>query len=290
MATGSDNAPLVVIVGETASGKSALALELARQFNGEIIAADSRTVYRGMDIGTAKPTKEEQAIVSHHMIDIANPDHSINVAEYKRLALEAIDDITSRGKPPFLVGGTGLYVDAVIFDFKFSGTEASPERAKWESLSVEELQAKLTDLAIPLPINDRNPRHLIRQLETGGVSAERSSLRPKTLVLGMQTDKDESEKRVVARIDKMFERGLEAEVQQLVTQYGWVPAFQTIGYQEFRPYFEGQVSIEDVYAAIVRATLQYAKRQRTWFKRNPSIIYISEKEEAVDAITTLLSK
>jgi tRNA dimethylallyltransferase len=159
---------LIAIVGETASGKSALALDLAERYNGEIIAADSRTVYRGMDIGTAKPSVADRARVPHHLIDIADPDQSISAADFQRLAYKAIADIQAREKNAFLVGGTGLYIDAVLYNFKFHGPADLAERAKLEKLSVVELRQQLQDEGTPLPTNQNNPRHLVRQLETKG--------------------------------------------------------------------------------------------------------------------------
>src|SRR5688572_19055378 len=185
-----DKSPLVVIVGETASGKTALALELALLFNGEVIAADSRTIYKGMDIGTAKPTMEERATVPHHLIDITTPDKPITAADYKKLADQTIKEVINRGKLPILVGGTGLYIDAVIYDFVFSGKPDEENRKLLQAMTINELQEKLKKLNIPLPTNFKNPRHLIRQLETGGMLAVPRKLRSNTLVLGIDLDRE----------------------------------------------------------------------------------------------------
>lgn len=283
--------PLVVIVGETASGKSALALKLAQKFNGEIIAADSRTLYRGMDIGTAKPTAADRAIVPHHLLDIATPDKPITAAEYKTLASDAIKDILDRGKVPFLVGGTGLYINAVIYDFSFALKGDGSQRQKWQGFSVEDLAAELTAREIPLPSNAKNPRHLIRRLETGGALPQPKKERADTLVIRLTIGRDELEERVSQRVDKMFEQGLEDEVVRLVNDYGWKPIpMQTIGYQEFQSYLSGDSTIDELRALIKTHTLQYAKRQRSWFRRNKSIQLIGKEEEAVDLITTFLNK
>lgn len=287
----SNQPPLICIVGETASGKTALAIELARRFGGEIIAADSRTIYKGMDIGTAKPTADEQRAVRHHLLDITTPDRPLTVAEYKALAEQKITEISSRGKVPFLVGGTGLYVDSVLFDYSFSGKADEAVRARLQRLSVEELQDELTKRGIALPANARNPRHLIRALETGGSPASKHELRKHTLVLGVEVDRQTLKARVAKRTDEMIAAGLAREVARLVEIYGAeCQPLQTIGYQELIPYLAGTVDLGLVREAIINHTMQYAKRQRTWFRRNNSIHYIRSKEESVELVTTLLNK
>lgn len=286
-----DQPPLVVIVGPTASGKSALALDIAERWNGEIIAADSRTIYKGMDIGTAKPTLTDRDRVRHHLIDIVDPDQPFTVSDFQRLALAAITDITARGKLPILVGGTGLYVDAVLFNFSFRGASDPGQRQKIASLSVDELQAALKSLGLPLPRNERNPRHLVRVIETGGAPAVRQQLRPNTCIIGLDVDRETLAQRIADRVNAMFEAGLEKEVTDLVDAYGWErPPLQTIGYQEFRLYLSGGISAQELRQLIITHTLQYAKRQKTWFRRNKSIHWISKTDEAVALVTTLLNK
>jgi tRNA dimethylallyltransferase len=286
------NDALVVIVGETASGKSSLAMEIAGLFDGEIIAADSRTVYREMNIGTAKPSLEDQARIPHHLIDVVSPDESMTVAGYKPLALAVIDDVLSRGKLPILVGGTGLYVDSVIYDFSLDGGRPNEEiRNRLQQMTVEELQAEILREGLQLPNNPMNPRHLIRQLERGGLPVSRKKLRKNTLVLGVQVDPDVLKERIISRVDEMLRLGLESEAHALFSEYSpTCLSLQTIGYQEFQEYFVGRVTIKDVREAIITHTFQYAKRQRTWFRRNSDIQYICKKEEAVDLVTTFLNK
>jgi len=291
MEPGSDNPPLVVIVGETASGKSALALKLAQRFGGEIIAADSRTLYKGMNIGTAKPSKEDIALVPHHLINVAAPDRLISAAEFKLLAQTAIIDIAGRQKIPFLVGGTGLYIDAVLFDFSFGPKGEAAVRHRWQQLSVDALQAELKARDIALPANARNPRHLIRQLETGGRLRQDRQLRKNTLIIGLSIEKEELSQRITDRIEAMFERGLAQEVQELSHKYAWDYApMRTIGYQEFEVFDSSAGSTDNLKALIKQHTLQYAKRQRTWFKRNKSIHWVNSEKKAVDLITTFLNK
>lgn len=291
MAATSDIAPLVVIVGETGSGKSSLAIELAKQFNGEIICADSRTIYKGMDIGTAKPSAKQQALVPHHMLDIVEPDQNFSASEFQSRTRTIIEDIRSRGGVPFLVGGTGLYIDAVIFDYEFSEPPDPTLRQRLQSMTISELHDEITRQGITMPANDRNPRHLTRAIETGGVSTVRGEMRDNTTVMGLVIPREVLNNRLADRVEKMFADGLENEVRGLVDQFGWsAPGLQSLGYREFKKYLSGESSIEQIEAQILRSHKQLAKRQRTWFRRNKSIHWISNKEEAVDLVTTLLNK
>jgi tRNA dimethylallyltransferase len=284
---------LVVIVGETASGKTALAIELAQRFNGEVIAADSRTLYRGMDIATAKPSAAEQAAVKHHLIDVSTPDKPLNVSNFKKLAIEAIDDISARGKLPFLVGGTGLYIDAILYDFQFNNGVDQEYRDSLGAKSVTELQEMLAERDIPLPENTLNKRHLIRKLETGGAVAGCSELRPSTLVLGLQLDREVLKYRVGKRIEAMWGSGVVEEAARLRALYPEeLDPLKTPGYKVLWQLLEGVITEDEVKAALAKADLQLAKRQRTWFKRNKSIHWLTNRDnftESVGLITTLLS-
>lgn len=283
--------PLVVIVGQTASGKSALAMELARLFNGELICADARTVYQGMDIGTAKPTKQEQALVPHHLLDVATPEERFTAADFKSQATAAIEDITNKGKLPIMVGGTGLYVDAVLYDFQFRKAADPALRAELEQMSVEELQQKISSLGLPLPANERNPRHLIRVIETKGEVGSRGPLRANTLVIGIELDKDLLRARVRARVDAMVEAGFIEEVKALRQEYGEdSSAFDTPGYRPFLAYMKGELNLDEAKEQFVKNDLNLAKRQKTWFKRNKSIHWISQPVDAVAVVTTFMNK
>jgi tRNA dimethylallyltransferase len=286
-----DNSPLVVILGPTASGKTALAIDLARRFNGEVIAADSRTVYKGMDIGTAKPNVDERRQIPHHLLDIVSPGESFTVADFQRLANKVIADVTARGKLPILVGGSGLYIDAVIYNFSFLGGPDLALREELRSSTVEELQQQLRERRIPLPENQRNARYLIRVLETGGLSSQREQLRPGTAVIGLDPGREVLHKKIVERVDAMVNLGFVEEVRKLVEAYGQdALALQTPGYKAFYLYLVGEVSLDQAKKLSVQGDLQYAKRQKTWFKRNPDINWISKTAEAVDLVTTLLNK
>jgi tRNA dimethylallyltransferase len=284
---------LVVIVGETASGKTALAIELAQRFNGEIIAADSRTLYRGMDIATAKPSAAEQAAVRHHLIDVSTPDKPLNVSDFKKLATEAINDITARGKLPFLVGGTGLYIDAILYDFQFNNGVDQALRDSLGTKTLAELQGMLAERDIPLPENPLNKRHLIRKLETNGAVAAKGELRPNTLVLGLQLDREVLNERIEQRIDVMFASGVIEEAAKLKATYsGELDPLKTPGYKALWQLLDDAITEQEAKALFAQADRHLAKRQRTWFKRNKSIHWLSNRDKStqfVDLITTLLN-
>lgn len=286
--------PLLVIVGETASGKSALALRLAEKFNGEIICADSWTVRREVNIGTAKPTAAERAQVPHHLLDVAGPDEDFTAAVFKRLANEAIVDIHSRGKLPIIVGGTGLYIDGVIYDFGFLPEGNRTDREELNALSVDELLAQIDAEGIELGAVDvRNKRRLIRLIETDGAEPTKKELRPGTLIVGIKPDRDELKSKITQRVDSMIEAGLEAEVKLLSDKYGWgCEALKGVGYREWQDYFLGSQDLNATKQRIISSTLNLAKRQRTWFKRNSSIQWFSTPvnfAKIVATVTTFLN-
>ncbi len=254
-------APLIVIVGQTASGKSEAALKLAEIINGEIICADSRTVYKGMDIGTAKPTKADQKHVPHHLLDIVEPDEKFTVADFKRLAEKAIDDISNRSKVPILVGGSGLYINSVIFGYQFSSKGSERD--------------------------EQNPRHLKRS----GDFIPNQKLRSNTLIFGLQLPEEVIKKRIAERVDKMIKHGLVEEVGRLGKRYGWAtPALQAPGYKAFRSYVLGEIDLEQAKSLFIKNDLDLAKRQRTWFKRNKRIQWQNDPNKIVDIATTELNK
>lgn len=262
---------LVVIVGTTASGKSTAAMQMAQEHNGEIICADSRTIYKGMDIGTAKPTPEDQKLVKHHLLDLVEPNQKFSAADFQKLANKAIKDIQNRGKLPIMVGGTGLYIDSILYNFSFR--PANPQqRQQLEKLTVEQLQQKIDQEGLEMPSNEQNKRHLIRTLETNGQMDSQNPLRANTLVLGIQLPDDELKLRIVMRVEQMVAQGLEQEVKNLSERYGWdAEAMKGIGYREWQAYFGGEQALGETKAEIAKNTWQYARRQRTWFRRNHDI-------------------
>jgi len=286
---------LIVILGPTASGKTDLAIKLAEKFNGEIVSADSRQVYKGMDIATAKPwnfkfpnfkfQKRKEFIlikgVPHHLIDVVFPDQEFNVAVYKKLAISAIKDIQKRGKLPFLVGGTGLYVKAVVDNIEFPKVPAQKKlREKLEEKTKKELFKiyKKLDSKGAKFIDKENKRRLIRAIEVCKITKkpfwqQRKKGAPlfDTLQIGTKLPKKELKKRVETRIEKMLKMGLEEEVKKLVQKYGWnISPLQTIGYQEWQDYLGNKIRKNEVKEKIILHTIQFAKRQMAWFKRHPA--------------------
>jgi tRNA dimethylallyltransferase len=281
--------PLVVILGPTASGKTNLALELADRLHGEIICADSRTVYKGMDVGTAKPSTEEQTRVRHHVLDLIEPGQPFSVADFKRLADDAIEDIQSRGKIPFLVGGSGLYIDAIVYNFSFTH-EADPAlRKKLEKLSIEELQHKIMKNKLELPKNAQNRRHLIRTLETDGAAPVMHE-RANTLLIGLEVEPSKLRRRSMARTDVMFAGTLVAEAKQLAEKYGWdIEPMKAPAYRAARQLIEGTVDETGAKELCITYDMQLAKKQRTWFRRNKSIQWVDDPRKVVDIVTTFLN-
>ncbi len=286
---------LVVVVGETASGKSALAMQLAQQFNGELICADSWTVRRELNIGTAKPSQAEQALVPHHLLDVVGPDEDFTAAVFKRLALAAIDDIAGRGKLPIMVGGTGLYIDGVLFDYNFLPAGDRGDREALNSLTLNELLARIEAAGLDLgDVDIRNKRRLIRLLETSGAEPTKKELRKNTLIIGLQPDREVLKERITLRVQAMIQAGLEAEVRALAERYGWgCEGLKGIGYREWQDYVLGTHSLELTEQRIISGTVGLAKRQRTWFKRNKSIHWFATPVDYThidELVTTFLNK
>lgn len=283
---------VLAIVGPTASGKTALSIRLAKALDGEIISCDSMQVYRGMDIGTAKPTVAEREGIPHHLIDIAEPSESFSVADYAPLAVKAIEEIAARGKLPIFCGGTGLYLDAVLTANEYSEAGSDPALREALAREVEEKGAvalwerlKLEDPVSAEAIHPNNVKRVIRALEikllTGVPKSEwdsRSRLAPSpydAVVLGLfYPDRSVLYERIGRRVDIMMEEGLLAEVESLVSS-GRLPhgstAAQAIGYKEMLSYLDGEGTLEEAVETLKMATRRYAKRQITWFGAKPYV-------------------
>ncbi len=289
------NKPLIAIVGPTATGKSDLAIKLAKKFNCEIVSADSWLVRRHLDIGTAKPSIEQRNFVPHHMIDIVDPCENYSAARYKREAQIAIDDIYDRGRLPILVGGTGLYVDAILYNFSFLPSPGLVVRQALNGMSLQRLHQTALSKGLDLgSIDSNNKRRVIRLIETNGMIATKSKLRNDTIVIGVSAKTEDLKKRITKRVDDMINAGLKQEVEQLSGIYGWgCEALKGIGYSEWLLHFKGNQSIETTRERIIKDTYELAKRQQTWFKKNKSIHWYPApvKESQLDEIvTTFLSK
>ena len=265
--------PLVVIVGPTASGKTSLAIKLARKYQGEIICADSRTVYRDMDVGTAKPTSAERALVPHWGLDVVSPGERFTAADFKRYALAKIAEIRARGHVPFLVGGTGLYVDGVVFDYEFGSVADDSERQRLDVLSIEELREYCFDNNIKLPENDKNKRHIIRAIERRGKNGKRRSDPISTsVIVGISTDRDLLRTRIEHRAEQLFENGVVEESIMLGKRYGWDSEAMTGNiYPLVRRYLDKELSMMELQQRFVILDWRLAKRQLTWLKRNKFI-------------------
>ncbi len=280
--------PLIALVGPTASGKTSAALVLAERWNGEIICADSRTIYRGMDIGTAKPTPEEQARVRHWGLDVVEPDQAFSVADFKRYAEAAIADIRRRGKVPFLVGGTGLYVDAVLYDFSFGAPPDDGWRQTLTDMTLAELHSYCEKNNVRLPENEKNKRYVIRAIERQSISSIRKSeLPPNTFIVGITTNMNTLRTRIEARTEQLFEHDVVAEATMLGKKYGWQHESLTGNiYPLVHAYLEGAMTIKEVKDKFTTLDYRLAKRQLTWLRRNPDIRWarLSEVEDYVETL------
>ena len=290
---------LIVLIGPTAVGKTKLSIELAKKFNGEIISGDSMQIYKGMDIGTAKITQEEMEGIPHHLIDIKEPDESFSTAEFQELVRKKIDEISSRGKMPMIVGGTGLYIQSVIFDYHFTDAPSDPsfrrslEQAA-EANGQEFLHGKLKD-ADPesaARIHPNNVRRVIRALEiihctgkTAGELQENQSpeLLYDTALIGLTMDREMLYNRINYRVDLMMKQGLLDEVQYFYEKgLRDCQSIQAIGYKELYDYFDGKVPLELAIENLKQNSRRYAKRQLTWFRNKMNVEWfdMSESKDA----------
>lgn len=304
---------LIAVVGPTASGKSALGLELAKRFNGEILCVDSRTVYRGMDIGTAKPVGERAEAsaasiksmfaekpllvegIPHWGIDLVEPDDDYSVAEFKAYADQKIREIVKRKHLPILVGGTGLWMDAVVLNLDIPEVKANPAlRAELESHTLEDLffEYEQLDPAGALIIDRHNKRRLVRAIEvcreTGRpFSEQRQQAEPNytALWLGLDVPREELNRRIEERVDAMVANGLVNEVRGLKDAHGCdVSAMSGIGYRQICWFLQGYQSLKDAIEDVKTDTKQFAKRQMTWFKRNKNIRWVADVDAAISLV------
>ncbi|MEZ0482720.1 tRNA (adenosine(37)-N6)-dimethylallyltransferase MiaA [Planococcus sp. SSTMD024] len=277
---------VIAIVGPTASGKTALSIELAKRFNGEIINGDSMQVYRGMDIGTAKIRPEEMGGIPHHLLDIRDPEESFSVAEYQLLVREKITEIQQRGKLPIIVGGTGLYVQSVLFDYRFSKQQVNEElrhtlHAELERLGPEAMHSKLMALDPKIDIHPNNTRRVLRAMEIllSGEEKEDGSLAQAPmydeLIIGLDVPRDELYKRIDSRVEGMMEAGLLDEVRRLYDRgLRDVQSIKAIGYKELYGYFDGMYPLDEAIAKLKRNSRKYAKRQFTYFRNKMPILWL----------------
>lgn len=269
---------VIAVVGPTASGKTSFAITLAKKINGEIVSADSRLVYKGFDIGTAKPTVEERQGIPHYMIDIVEPEEDYSVGRYVKDAKNVISDILKRGKTPIIVGGTGLYINALLMNYNFVDAEPDYELRKQlkDHDNLYEMLYELDeDIAKTIEKNDK--KKLIRAIEiirTTGQKISRTKKEKEFDVewVGLNFQRDELYDRINARVDIMIECGLIDETKKLLDKHGRIPNLvNTIGYQEMISYLDGELMLNDAIDKLKQNTRRYAKRQLTWFRKNPEI-------------------
>ena len=287
---------VIVICGPTASGKTALSIELAKKINGEIISCDSMQIYKYMDIGTAKPTLEEQKEVKHHLIDFVEPNQRYSVAEYKKDAEKSIEEILLKGKTPIIVGGTGLYVDSLIYGIEYPEIELDEEYRKQLEKEIKEKgleslynKAKEIDSKAMEKISPNDKKRIMRVLEiyiaTGKTKTEQEiesrthEVKYDYRVFAIKMDREKLYERINKRVDMMIEKGLIEEVQNILKKYDKFPtAMQGLGYKEVVEYLEGKKTKEEMIDKIKMQTRRYAKRQITWFKKNKQTIWIENNE------------
>lgn len=298
--------PIICIAGPTASGKTALAVELAKLLDGEVVSCDSMQVYRRMDIGTAKPTKDEMQGIPHHMIDVADPEEDFSVSRYCQMAAPIVDDIVARGKTAIIAGGTGLYMDSLMRGNDFAPFPSTGCREELEAQADREgmeamlalLRAVDPDSAARLPVSDR--KRIIRALEvyreTGEtITAHNEKTRQlppryRPVWLGLDfADRQELYRRIDLRVEAMLRQGLMEEIQSLLAS--GIPAkctaMQAIGYKEFVTALDGGCTIEEAAAQVQQSSRRYAKRQLTWFRRNPETHWLT-RDHAVGPEEILL--
>ena len=300
----------VIIAGPTASGKTALAIDLCKKFNGEVISADSMQIYKGMDIATAKPSAEEMCGIRHHLIDIIDPCEPFSVSQFKILADYAIKDIISRGKLPVIAGGTGLYIDSLINNTEFGEFTGDEEFRQTLAQRIENEggQALLDELSVIDPecaarLHANDAKRIVRALEvwhcTGKTITQHEKESRKTksnyefLLIGIFfNDRQKLYDRINLRVDKMFEAGLENEARKALENVDAPTAYQAIGYKELKPYFEGKITIQQASEALKKSTRNYAKRQLTWFRRYDNMIKIfadcNEIQKAEEIVRSFL--
>jgi tRNA dimethylallyltransferase len=289
---------VVAIIGPTASGKTALSIELASLLDGEIINGDAMQVYKRLDIGTAKITKKEMQGIPHHLLDIKEPTENFSVAEYQQLVRAKINEITSRGKLPIIVGGTGLYVQSVLYDFHFTKDEIDEEARKsyyneLEKIGPEAMHARLAaiDPKTAETIHPNNTRRVIRALEmvelSGTSKANEEHNRGDVplyhhLILGLDMDREKLYERINLRVDIMMEKGLLEEAKALYDEgIRDTQAVKAIGYKELFAYFDGRSTLEEAIEAIKQNSRRYAKRQLTYFRNKMEVNWVTGDMEEI---------
>ena len=297
---------VIVICGPTASGKTALSIELAKKINGEIVSCDSMQIYKDMDIGTAKPTIEEMQGIKHYMLDFVSPDERYSVADYKKQAKQAIREIIEKGKVPIVVGGTGLYVDSLIYEIEYQDIKFDEkyrkqleERSEKEGLEVLYNEAKKIDPEAITKISQNDKKRILRILEIYNATGKNKTEQEKESrknevefdykVYAISWDREKLYDRISQRVDIMIDQGLIEEVQKIYSKYNKFPtAMQGLGYKEVLEYLEGKCNKQEMIDKIKQETRRYAKRQLTWFRKNKQTIWLDGQEKIQNNIEIIL--
>lgn len=290
MAATPERPKLLAIVGPTASGKSALAMQVAALMPSEIICVDSRTIYKGMDIGTAKPTSADRKKVPHWGLDLIKPGDDFSAARYKRYANAKIKEIQARNKLPILVGGSGLYMDSVLYDFRF-GPASTADRQKLEAKTLSQLTGIINEKGWELPENTLNKRHLVRTIERHGIGGGRSRLPQDSLVIGLRPPDESLRNNITRRAGQMFKQGIIMETKGLCELYGRDALVQTGGiiYRICIRLIDGEISEQTAATLFKSSDWQYARRQKTWYKKNNDIIWFTDIKSAYIYLEKLLN-
>ena len=299
---------VIVICGPTASGKTALSIELAERINGEIVSADAMQIYKDMNIGSAKVTPEEMKDIKHYIIDCVSPDERYSVADYKRDAKNAIDRIIKKGKTPIVVGGTGLYIDALIYEIEYKDIQVNEEyRAKLKKISEEQGLEVLYKKALDIDpeamkkISPNDYKRITRILEIYEATGKNKTEQEKESrlneipydyrVFAINYDREKLYERINKRVDIMLNNGLINEVENLLAKYKNFPtAMQGLGYKEVKQYLDGEISKNEMVDKIKQESRRYAKRQFTWFRKNKQTIWIDGQADVEENIKKILEE
>ncbi len=298
---------VIVICGPTASGKTSLSIELAKKINGEIVSADSMQIYQDMDIGTAKPTEEEKQGIQHYLIDIISPKERYSVADYKKDAKKAIKEILKKGKTPIVVGGTGLYIDSLIYEIEYPNIEFDQKyrtelenRVKTEGLKALYEEAKKIDEVAIQKISPNDEKRILRILEIYHVTkktkteqeieSRKNPVEYNYQVYALKWDREILYERINRRVDLMMKQGLVEEVEGILKKYEEFPtAMQGLGYKEVKDFLEEKITKEEMIEKIKMETRRYAKRQMTWFRKNKQTIWLEGQASTEDKMSLILS-
>lgn len=303
-----EKSKVIVICGPTASGKTALSIELAKRINGEVVSADSMQIYKDMDIGSAKVTKEEMQGIKHYLVDCVSPDERYSVANYKLDAKKAIEEILKKGKTPIVVGGTGLYIDALIYEIEYQDIKINESyRKELESIKQNKGLEVLYERAVKIDpeamkkISPNDSKRIMRVLEiyeaTGKNKTEQEAeSRLKEIpynykVFAITMDREKLYERINKRVDIMIENGLIEEVKELLKKYKEFPtAMQALGYKEVKEYLDGKLTKQEMIDKIKQESRRYAKRQLTWFRKNKQTIWIDGLNDMQKNINIILEE